>query len=99
MHGVEYALSVCAQSKAKRRYVCGLKEVLKHLKLKKIKCVVMPPNLDRIQSEGEPITEATNNASQYSYANQVMFLWAGGFASTVCMLLSDCMQFPCRWHK
>ena len=40
------------KAKAKRRYVCGLREVLKHLKLKKLKCVILPPNLDRIQSEG-----------------------------------------------
>lgn len=32
--------------------MCGLREVLKHLKLKKIKCVVVPPNLDKIRSEG-----------------------------------------------
>ena len=40
------------KAKAKRRYVCGLREVLKHLKLKKLKCIILPPNLDRIQSEG-----------------------------------------------
>ena len=40
------------KAKAKRRYVCGLREVLKHLKLRKLKCVILPPNLDRIQSEG-----------------------------------------------
>ena len=40
------------KAKAKRRYVCGLREVLKHLKLKKLRCIILPPNLDRIQSEG-----------------------------------------------
>jgi selenocysteine insertion sequence-binding protein 2 len=40
------------KAKAKRRYVCGLREVLKHLKLRKLKCIILPPNLDRIQSEG-----------------------------------------------
>ena len=44
--------NLCLQARAKKRYVCGLKEVLKHLKLKKIKCVIVPPNLDRIESEG-----------------------------------------------
>ena len=39
--------------KAKRRYVCGLKEVNKHLQLKRLKCVIIPPNLDRIQSTGQ----------------------------------------------
>ena len=42
------------KAKAKRRYVCGLREVLKYLSLKRLKCVILPPNLDRIQSKGEP---------------------------------------------
>ena len=40
------------KAKARRRYVCGIKEVTKHLKLRKLKCVIIPPNLDRIQSTG-----------------------------------------------
>ena len=40
------------KAKAKRRYVCGLREVLKHLNLKKLKCVILPPNLDMIESKG-----------------------------------------------
>ena len=36
----------------KRRYICGLREVLKHLKLKKLKLVIMACNLDRITSTG-----------------------------------------------
>ena len=40
------------KAKAKKRYVCGLREVAKHLKLRRIKCIVVPPNLDKIQSEG-----------------------------------------------
>jgi selenocysteine insertion sequence-binding protein 2 len=38
--------------KAKRRYICGLREVKKHLTLKRLKCVIVPPNLQRIQSQG-----------------------------------------------
>lgn len=38
--------------KQKRRFVLGLREVLKHLKLKKLKAVVIAPNLERIASEG-----------------------------------------------
>ena len=41
------------KAKAKRRYVCGLREVTKHLKLRKLKCVIVPPNLDKIQSTGQ----------------------------------------------
>lgn len=51
------------KAKAKRRYVCGLREVTKHLKLKRLKCIIVPPNLDKIQSTGTyttwlvPLTE------------------------------------------
>lgn len=40
------------KAKVKRRYICGLREVTKHLKQKKLKCVIVPPNLDKIQSTG-----------------------------------------------
>ena len=41
------------QAKSKRRFVLGLREVTKHLKLKKIKCVIVSPNLEKIQSKGK----------------------------------------------
>ena len=34
------------------RYVCGMREVLKHLKSRRVKCLIVAPNMDRIQSEG-----------------------------------------------
>ncbi|CAI5787013.1 Ribosomal_L7Ae domain-containing protein [Podarcis lilfordi] len=40
------------KAKTKRRLVMGLREVLKHLKLKKLKCVIISPNCERIQSKG-----------------------------------------------
>ncbi|XP_073201009.1 selenocysteine insertion sequence-binding protein 2 isoform X3 [Lepidochelys kempii] len=40
------------KAKTKRRLVMGLREVLKHLKLKKLKCVVISPNCEKIQSKG-----------------------------------------------
>ncbi|XP_074851173.1 selenocysteine insertion sequence-binding protein 2 isoform X2 [Carettochelys insculpta] len=40
------------KAKAKRRLVMGLREVLKHLKLKKLKCVIISPNCEKIQSKG-----------------------------------------------
>ena len=39
--------------KTKRRYVCGLREVNKHISLKRIKCVIFSPNLDRTKSPGD----------------------------------------------
>ncbi|XP_065884560.1 selenocysteine insertion sequence-binding protein 2-like [Dysidea avara] len=40
------------KARAKRRYVLGLREVTKHLRLKKVKCVIASPNMERIQSTG-----------------------------------------------
>ncbi|XP_066917387.1 selenocysteine insertion sequence-binding protein 2-like [Clytia hemisphaerica] len=36
----------------KRRFVLGLREVLKHTKLRRIKAVIVAPNLEKISSEG-----------------------------------------------
>ncbi|XP_065660125.1 selenocysteine insertion sequence-binding protein 2 isoform X3 [Hydra vulgaris] len=38
--------------KQKRRYVLGLREVLKHLKVKKLKAIIVAPNIERISCEG-----------------------------------------------
>lgn len=40
------------KARMKKRIVMGLREVLKHLKLRKVKCVVISPNCERIQSKG-----------------------------------------------
>lgn len=40
------------KAKSRRRIVLGLREVTKHLKLKKLKCLILAPNLDRIKSKG-----------------------------------------------
>nr|XP_033784673.1 selenocysteine insertion sequence-binding protein 2 isoform X2 [Geotrypetes seraphini] len=40
------------KAKTKRRLVMGLREVLKHLKLKKLECVIISPNCEKIQSKG-----------------------------------------------
>ncbi|XP_066895897.1 selenocysteine insertion sequence-binding protein 2 isoform X9 [Kogia breviceps] len=39
------------KAKTKRRLVLGLREVLKHLKLKKLKCIIISPNCEKIQSK------------------------------------------------
>ena len=43
------------KAKNKRRFVLGIREVFKHLKLGKIKCVVVSPNLEKIQSKGSDL--------------------------------------------
>lgn len=40
------------KARMKRRIVMGLREVQKHLKLRKLKCVIISPNCERIQSKG-----------------------------------------------
>jgi len=35
-----------------RRIVMGLREVTKHLKLNQLKCIIISPNMERIQSKG-----------------------------------------------
>lgn len=40
------------KARMKKRLVMGLREVLKHLRLHKVKCVVISPNCERIQSKG-----------------------------------------------
>ncbi|KAG1671578.1 Selenocysteine insertion sequence-binding protein 2 [Nymphon striatum] len=40
------------KAKAKRRIVLGLKEVTKHVKNGKVKCVIVAPNLERSQAKG-----------------------------------------------
>ena len=42
-----------AKAKSKRRLVMGLREVTKHMKLGKIKCVIISPNCEKIQAKGE----------------------------------------------
>ncbi|KAM4709825.1 selenocysteine insertion sequence-binding protein 2 [Discoglossus pictus] len=40
------------KAKTKRRLVMGLREVLKHLKLRRLKCIIISPNCEKIQSKG-----------------------------------------------
>ncbi|XP_061585562.1 selenocysteine insertion sequence-binding protein 2-like isoform X2 [Cololabis saira] len=41
------------KARMKRRIVMGLREVLKHLKLRKVKCVIISPNCERVQAKGK----------------------------------------------
>jgi len=40
------------KAKAKRRYVVGLREVAKFLKVRKVTCVIFAPDIERVESEG-----------------------------------------------
>ncbi|XP_045184990.2 uncharacterized protein LOC123542996 isoform X2 [Mercenaria mercenaria] len=65
------------KAKAKRRFVLGLREVTKHLKLKKIKCVVISPNLEKIQSKGG-LDDALNLILELCNDQKVPFIFALG---------------------
>ncbi|XP_076439076.1 uncharacterized protein LOC143277972 isoform X3 [Babylonia areolata] len=65
------------KAKGKRRVVLGLREVTKHLKLKKIKCVIISPNLEKIQSKGG-LDEALNNILNMCQEQNVPFVFALG---------------------
>ncbi|XP_074661442.1 uncharacterized protein LOC141914067 [Tubulanus polymorphus] len=65
------------KAKQKRRIVLGLREVTKHLKLRRIKAVIISPNLERIQSKGG-LDEALNNIINMCQEQNVPFVFALG---------------------
>jgi ribosomal protein L7Ae-like RNA K-turn-binding protein len=65
------------KAKMKRRYVMGIREVTKHLKLNKLKCVILAPNCEKIQSKGG-LDDAINFIIQTSMEQNVPFVFALG---------------------
>ncbi|XP_061185110.1 selenocysteine insertion sequence-binding protein 2-like [Saccostrea echinata] len=65
------------KAKTKRRIVLGLREVTKHLKLSKIKLVIISPNLEKIQSKGG-LDDALNNILNLCNDQNVPFVFALG---------------------
>lgn len=65
------------KAKTKRRIVLGLREVTKHLKLKKLKLVIISPNLEKIQSKGG-LDDALNNILNLCNEQNVPFVFALG---------------------
>ncbi|XP_015198523.1 selenocysteine insertion sequence-binding protein 2-like isoform X2 [Lepisosteus oculatus] len=66
-----------AKAKAKRRLVMGLREVTKHMKLQKIKCVIISPNCEKIQSKGG-LDEALYNVIAMAREQEIPFVFALG---------------------
>lgn len=61
------------KAKTKRRLVLGLREVLKHLKLRKLKCIIISPNCEKTQSKGDsPVAphSTVSCAGAQSFASQ-----------------------------
>lgn len=65
------------KAKSKRRFVMGIREVTKHLKLNKVKCIIMAPNCEKIQSKGG-LDEAINKIIQMSIEQNITFVFALG---------------------
>lgn len=63
------------KARMKKRIVMGLREVLKHLKLRKVKCVIISPNCERIQSKGG-LDEALHNIIDTCREQGVPFVFA-----------------------
>lgn len=55
----------------------GIREVTKHLKLKKLKCVILAPNCEKIESKGG-LDDAINLIIQTSMEQNVPFVFALG---------------------
>ncbi|CAG08112.1 unnamed protein product, partial [Tetraodon nigroviridis] len=63
------------KARMKRRLVMGLREVQKHLKLRKLKCVIISPNCERIQSKGG-LDEALHTIIDTCREQEVPFVFA-----------------------
>ncbi|XP_034026843.1 selenocysteine insertion sequence-binding protein 2-like isoform X2 [Thalassophryne amazonica] len=63
------------KARMKRRIVMGLREVLKHLKLRKIKCVIISPNCERSQYKGG-LDEALHTIMDTCHEQGVPFVFA-----------------------
>lgn len=63
------------KAKTKRRYVAGIREVTKHLKLNKLKCIILAPNCEKIESPGG-LDEAINSIIKNAMEQSVPFLFA-----------------------
>ncbi|XP_006872652.1 PREDICTED: selenocysteine insertion sequence-binding protein 2 [Chrysochloris asiatica] len=63
------------KAKTKRRIVLGLREVLKHLKLKRLKCVIISPNCEKIQSKGG-LDDTLHTIIDYACEQNIPFVFA-----------------------
>ncbi|XP_059268078.1 selenocysteine insertion sequence-binding protein 2 isoform X1 [Mustela nigripes] len=63
------------KAKTKRRLVLGLREVLKHLRLRKLKCVIISPNCEKIQSKGG-LDDTLHTIIDYACEQSIPFVFA-----------------------
>jgi ribosomal protein L30E len=60
----------------KKRYVCGLREVLRSVERKKAKCVIVTPNIERISSPEGGLFEAVESIVRTSQQNRITVIFA-----------------------
>uniref|UniRef100_T1J4K5 Ribosomal protein eL8/eL30/eS12/Gadd45 domain-containing protein n=1 Tax=Strigamia maritima TaxID=126957 RepID=T1J4K5_STRMM len=65
------------KAKSRRRVVLGLREVTKHLKLKRLKCIILAPNLDRIRSKGG-LDDAIESIINLAKEQEIPYVFALG---------------------
>ncbi|VTJ67638.1 Hypothetical predicted protein [Marmota monax] len=63
------------KAKTKRRLVLGLREVLKHLKLRRLKCIIISPNCEKIQSKGG-LDDTLHTIIDYACEQNIPFVFA-----------------------
>ncbi|KAM9168142.1 selenocysteine insertion sequence-binding protein 2 isoform 2-T2 [Mergus octosetaceus] len=63
------------KAKIRRRLVMGLREVLKHLRLNRLKCVIISPNCEKIQSKGG-LDETLHNIIDCACEQNIPFVFA-----------------------
>lgn len=63
------------KAKTKRRLVLGLREVLKHLKLRKLKCIIISPNCEKIQAKGG-LDDTLHTIIDYACEQNIPFVFA-----------------------
>ncbi|EHB14421.1 SECIS-binding protein 2 [Heterocephalus glaber] len=63
------------KAKTKCQLVLGLREVLKHLKLRKLKCIIISPSCEKIQSKGG-LDDTLHTIIDYAHAQNIPFVFA-----------------------
>lgn len=78
------------KARMKRRLVMGLREVLKHLKLRKVKCVIISPNCERIQSKGKVNLQHQTHILIYCCWWRACFVNVGGLDEALHTIIDTC---------
>lgn len=73
---IALALLTHIRAQAKKRYVCGLREVQRSVERKKAKCVIVTPNIERISSPEGGLFEAVESIVRTSQQHRINVIFA-----------------------